>query len=382
MTDRTTQVVDQASPAGAAPTTADRGSGARARVRRLVPRTRVARLVAIAVVALLLVGAGGAFAWWRLTALPADAALRVGDTVVTVDQLDARMQTLQALYGVTPPTDPAALDTFRRNAAKSVALSTVLDQQAAVQGIVIADKKARDALDRYVATQFGAGGHDAFVKALGVVGTSEAAVLAEVTRQLALAALMDKVIGTVTVSDADLHTAFDQRRDQLGQPEQRTLRHIVVGTAAQADAVLAQLRSGTPFEKVAAQQSQDASTRDSGGVLGTLSRAQLEPAFGDAAFAAAPGQPFGPVQTDKGFYVGRVDKVVAAKPAVFDQVEQQLRQTLQTEQALARWRGWLGDRLADADVQYADDYRPADPGLPADPTQPLPQGSPLPAAPR
>lgn len=215
-----------------------------------------------------------------------------------------------------------------------------------------------------------------------MVGGSEQAVLAEVSRQLALSALMDKVISAVAVSDADLHTAFDQRRDQLGQPEQRTLRHIVVGTAAQADAVLAQLRAGAPFETVAAQQSQDASTRASGGVLGTLARAQLEPAFGDAAFAAAPGQPFGPVRTDKGFYVGRVDAVVPAKPAVFEQVEQPLRQTLQTEQALSRWRGWLSDRLADAHVEYADDYRPADPGLLADPVQPLPAPAPPPAAPR
>ncbi|MGH3451302.1 MAG: hypothetical protein ACRDQW_11380 [Haloechinothrix sp.] len=44
----------------------------------------------------------------------------------------------------------------------------------------------------------------------------------------------------------------------------------------------------------------------------------------------------------------------------------------QAEASLAAWRSWLGKRIADADVRYADAYRPTDPDAPPEtaPTDP------------
>lgn len=354
------------------------GPSVLARALALLPASTAGRIVAAGLVACLLAGGTAGVLWWQGGSLPPDSAFAVAGEVVTVDELDARVQTLGALYGVEAPTDPAALDGFRRDAAKSVAMSTVLDRAAAELGIVIADKRVRDTLDRYVAQQFGPAGRDGFVQALGVVGTSEPAVLDEVRRQLAVSDLMDQVIGEVTVDDARLRAAFDERRETLGSPERRTMRFVVVGSAADAASALAELQAGLPFEQVAAQRSLDTGTRDTGGVLGEVSHADLDPQVADATFAAPVGTPFGPVQTELGFYVGRVDAVSAAQPAVFDQVADQLREILRTEEALARWRTWLTGRLADADVDYADDFRPADPGLSTDGSTGIPPALPAP----
>lgn len=324
------------------------------------------RIVTLVVVAVVLLGAVGSLAWWRLTALPDGAALETGDVVVSTAELDHRVQTLRALYGVEPPADPPAHDAFLRDAAKSVALSTVLDKAAADRQIVIADKEADDVLNRFVAQAYGPGGRDAFVRALGTAGTSEPAVLDEIKRQLAVSRLTDQVVGDVTVQDDELRGLFDQRRNELATPEKRTLRHIVVDSEQDARSVLDALRAGTPFEALAAQKSLDASTKGNGGTLGAASRDQLDRAFADAAFAAKPGAPFGPVQTENGWHVGRVDSVTAPVPAQFDQVKEPFRQKVQAERATERWRGWLAGTLHDADVQYADQYRPADPeALPA-----------------
>lgn len=352
------------------------------RKRRIDPRALVVRalgtgkrkIISLVVLAALLLAAAGGVAWWRLSALPKDAAFAVGNTVVTIDQLDSRVQTLQALYGVQPPTEPNKLDSFRRDAAKSVALSTVLDQETANRGIVISDKEAGDVLNRFVESQFGPGGRDAFLKTLGTVGTSEAAVIDEIKRQLAVSRLTDQVVGTVSISDDDLKAAFEARKNDLGTPETRSLRHIVVDTEQQAKDVVAALNAGTPFEQLAAERSLDASTKNAGGNLGQARRDQLDPAFGDPAFAAAQGAVFGPVQTQRGWYVGRVDAITPPVPAEFDQVSSSLRQTLEGEQALDRWRTWLTDTFDGADVRYAADYRPADPSA-------LPDGA-NPAAPK
>ncbi|MDN5747984.1 MAG: peptidyl-prolyl cis-trans isomerase [Pseudonocardia sp.] len=351
-----------------------------ARSRLRLPRTWAGRAAAAAVV-VLLVAAGGGAVWWQSTALPADAAFRLDGRVVTVEQLDQRVTALRALYGVTAPEDPAGADAFRRDVAKSIVISDILDQEALARGVVVADKQVADARDRYIEEQFGPGGRDAFVRALGNVGTSEDAVLDEIRRQMTVRLLMRDVVGTIVVTDEELRAAYTERQDTLGTPERRTLRNIVVETEEQARAVVDELRAGAPFEQVAAARSRDQSTRDAGGVLGDLARAELEGPVGDAAFAVAPGELYGPVQGQFGWNVGRVDAVTPFVPASFDQVADGLRQALEVERGMSVWQDWIAQQVRDADVVYADDYRPADPDAPLPfgaPEAPAPAGGAVP----
>jgi peptidyl-prolyl cis-trans isomerase C len=331
------------------------------RRRRLrIPAGRRGRIVAAVLVLCVLAGAG-TLAWWQITALPADAAFRLDGQVTTVDQLDQRIDALRALYGVEEPQDPAKADGFRRDVAKSVALSDILDKAAADKQVVVADKQVSDTLDRYVEQQFGAGGHDAFVQALGNVGTSESAVRDEIRRQLTVSALMTQVVGTVTVTDDDVKVAYEQRKSTLGTPEKRSLRNIVVKDQQAAQSVLDQLKAGTPIEQLAAADSLDASTKDKGGSIGAVGRTDLEQPVGDAAFGVPVGQPYGPVQGAHGWNVGRVDAITPFVPATFDQVSAGLRQALKVERSLKIWQDWLAQQIRAAGVQYAAAYRPADP---------------------
>ncbi|WP_435581938.1 peptidylprolyl isomerase [Amycolatopsis thermoflava] len=344
-----------------------------------LPRSRRGRIMTSLVLVVLLSGAG--LAWWSVRAddLPDDAVFAYDGQIETVAQLEERLRTLTALYGVQPPDqqDAAKSDAFRRDTAKAVAVGMVLDRAARDRGIVIGDKAARDVLTRFISQQIGEGpeARSKFVQALGTTGTSEDAVLDEIKRQLAVSQLFDSVTRGSSISDGEVADAFEKRKAQLDTPERRQLSNIVVKTKEEADQVLADLGAGTPFETLVAQRSLDGSTRDNGGDLGQVTVAQLEDGYAKAAFAAPVGGLFGPVQTAHGWNVGRVRQVLPPQPAVFDQVKEQLKQQLTLEKALATWRGWLGAQLADANVRYADAYRPADP---AAPPQEAPGWSPAP----
>jgi peptidyl-prolyl cis-trans isomerase C len=326
----------------------------------LAPAGRRARVAAL-VFTLLSIGAGTAVALDRIAAVPAGAAFRVGDTVVTEARLGERVNLLGALYGVTPPSEPDRLDQFRRDTAKAVAISEVLDGAARAKGIVIADKTANDRLDQLIETSYPLG-RDAFVRQLGSIGVSQADVVAEVKRQLANTQLLDQVTGDVpTPTDAEVAQAYQQRRAEMVIPERRHLRNIVVAERAQADQVRAQLAGGADFAAVAGQVSLDDSTKGKGGDLGTLTRDQLEAGYADVAFAAAPNSVFGPVQTQHGWNVGRVLEVAAAVPLTEDQVREQLRASLLDQRKQRAWDSWLREELRSAHVRYADAYRPADP---------------------
>jgi len=322
-------------------------------------------LVAVALVALV-AGAGTAYALsHKGGGCPAKGdAIKVEGTRISNEEFQRRLELLRALYDVRPPTDPAKLASFRGDAAKGMAVATLVAHDVGARKLQAADKTVRDRLDRFIAQKYPDGGRNQFIQALGNYGVSETDVLNEFRRIIETQALFKAVTGDIKVSEDDVSKAFDQRKDQLAVPEKRHLRHLVVKTEDEAKQALARIKGPETFEAVAKDVSLDTSTKDQGGDLGTVTKAQLDPAFGSAAFGAAKGGTFGPVQTKNGWHVGLVEDVTPGHAVTLAEVHDSLRDTLVAEASLAKWRGYLAERIKNADACYAKDNRPADPKAP------------------
>lgn len=319
------------------------------------------RVVTALLGALVVVGALAHITVDRVTALPADAVLRANGAVVTEQEFAQRLDIMKALYGLRIPADGPERELFDRNVAKAIAVSLILDQAAAERGVVVSEKETQDRLAKITEANF-AQGRAAFVRTLAAVGVSEQDVLAELGRQMTSARLLDQVTADVPlVTEADVRQAYTEQEQDLVTPEQRHLRNIVVDTRERADQVLAQARSGADFAALAAEYSLDGSTKAAGGDLGFVAAGQLEKSYADAAYAAAAGEFFGPVQTQYGWNVGQVLEVRPAEKLTFEQAGERLRTDLENERRLEVWRAFFGDRIEEADVDYADAYRPSDP---------------------
>ena len=111
------------------------------------------------------------------------------------------------------------------------------------------------------------------------------------------------------------------------QPEDEArARHILVATREDAEAVIAELEGGKPFEVLAMEKSIDPSAAQNGGDLGFFQRGRMVAPFEDAAFALEPGQLSEPVETQFGWHVIRLDEVRQSAPPPFEQIEAQLQQ--------------------------------------------------------
>ncbi len=326
-------------------------------------------LAAVALVALL-AGAGTAVALGSRggSSCPGKGnALKVEGTTVSAAEYSRRIELLRALYDVRPPTEEAKLTAFRGDAAKGMAVAVLVAHDVAKRNLQTADKTVRDGLDRFIAQRYPEGGRNQFVQALGNSGLSEDDVLGEFRRLLETRSLFQAVTADVKVSEEDVTKAFGERKDQLAVPERRHLRHLVLKTEAEAKQALARINGPETFEAVAKDISLDTSTKDQGGDLGTVSQAQLDPAFGTAAFEAGKGKTFGPVQTKNGWHVGLVEDVTAGHPVTLAEVHDALRDSLVAELRLTKWRSFLAGRIKDADACYAKGNQPADPkAAPAD----------------
>jgi peptidyl-prolyl cis-trans isomerase D len=133
------------------------------------------------------------------------------------------------------------------------------------------------------------------------------------------------VAAFVVASDARLQQAYRDAAARFDQPAKVRARHILVKVAAGAaagveeaarkkiDAAAARLQKGEDFAAVAAQVSEDASTKARGGDLGFVTEGLVEKPFADAAFALAKGQVSAPVRTAAGWHLIRAEEVVAAR---------------------------------------------------------------------
>lgn len=340
-----------------------RGLTAIRRQPLLVPRGR-ARLASLVLGSVVLAGATTQVGIAWSTALPDNAVFRAGDTVVTEDEFQQRIDVLEALYVLKPPKQGPQLDQFHKAAAKSVAVSLVLDRAAQERGIVIADKQARDALNKIIEEQL-RGGRQDFVRFLGSRGIAERDVLDEFQQQLATSKLFEQVTGDIQpVTDKEVRQAYKDRKKDMVTPEKRHLRNIVVDSRSKAKRLLQQARGGADFATLAKQHSLDESTKNSGGDLGNLTADQLGKQYARAAFEAGENAIFGPVKNQHGWNIGQVLQVTPAKPLSFAEVKKQLEAELNNKRKLDSWRTWLGNQITAADVEYADKYRPDNPDAP------------------
>ncbi len=145
------------------------------------------------------------------------------------------------------------------------------------------------------------------------------------------------------VTDADLHAAYEKNKARLTVPERRHAHHILItgkddaSALALAQQVLEQARSGKDFGALAKQYSQDPGSAKDGGDLQWAERGAFDPAFADALFGMKVGEIKGPVKTQYGYHIIRLDEVQAGKGKSFEEARADLDAQLRRDRATDRF---------------------------------------------
>jgi peptidyl-prolyl cis-trans isomerase C len=139
--------------------------------------------------------------------------------------------------------------------------------------------------------------------------------------------LMEMLLNDVTKTaqtEAEMKKLYDESVAKIQPEEEVRARHILVKSEAEAKDVLAKLKGGADFEKLAREISIDPSAKTNGGDLEYFTKGQMVGEFSEAAFKLNKGQISEPVKTQFGFHIIKVEdkrqKPVPAYDAVKDQV--------------------------------------------------------------
>lgn len=207
-------------------------------------------------------------------ATPGSAIPSGGDALARLDDSVVTQKHFEAVLSRFPPEQVAALSgPAKAELLQQLAIEQALYEQAIASGIY----------------------EDPAVKVQLAIATRQA---------LAEAYLRDKVEGQVT----DVIVAQRYREALAGQtrPEVRA-RHILVETEEKAQQMLAEIEGGADFAALAEEHSMDPSAKGRGGDLDWFHAGMMVGAFSDAAFAAEKGEVVGPVRTQFGFHVIKVE---------------------------------------------------------------------------
>lgn len=153
-------------------------------------------------------------------------------------------------------------------------------------------------------------------------------MLENVVRDIKARMAMNMIMNSVEVTDADAEAFYNLDPENFQKPETVSAKHILVDNEDACRASLIVIQNGMKsFEEVAKETSTCPSGQE-GGDLGEFGRGQMVKEFEDAAFEAEIGAVIGPVKTQFGYHLIKVEAKNEARQFTFDEVKEQIKKTL------------------------------------------------------
>ncbi len=137
----------------------------------------------------------------------------------------------------------------------------------------------------------------------------------------------------VTVSQEEMEAYYDAHIEEYTEPEVVRARHILVSSEAQCTELLETISSGKMTFEACAKEYSTCPSGNNGGDLGEFARGDMVKEFEDAAFDAKIGFVFGPVRTQFGYHLIKVEEKRAEYKIPLVDVEHEVEKKAKEEKA-------------------------------------------------
>lgn len=143
----------------------------------------------------------------------------------------------------------------------------------------------------------------------------------------------EKAEAGVTVTEDDLKDYYAQNKERFESPERRHARHILITTGEGVDDAAAEKKAtqlatsakgGADFAQLAKDNSKDPGSAAQGGDLGWAQRGMFVGPFEEALFSMTPGEIRGPIKTQFGYHIIRLEEVEAGQVQSFESVRSEI----------------------------------------------------------
>ncbi len=153
------------------------------------------------------------------------------------------------------------------------------------------------------------------------------------------------------VADSEMKRYYREHQDRFAYPEEYQLSQILIKprtpddlavAQGRAEALLAALKQGEPFEDLALRFS-DGADASRGGRLGLVRQGELIPALEQALTSLQVGQVTGIVETGEGLHIVRVDDKKPRQFRPFEQVKAEIQSLVFQQKTEDQYQIWMAD---------------------------------------
>lgn len=251
----------------------------------------------------------------------------VGDTVILYTEILESLLQAQSQGDTLPPAGTPAFDSLMKSTLNNLVDQMVLLQRAQEEDVSIVEDVVESETDRRFREVRGSfPSATAFEQAIQQSGRTlvqyRLYLRSQVRAQLMINQFIQQRRGNlppVTVTDEEVREWFEENWAGQVQPPTITFEQVVIRPTPSEEAekeaqeraleALREIRSGMDFGVAARQYSEDPVNRGQGGDLGWVKRSEIDPEFARAAWSARTGTPIGPVRTQFGYHVIKVENV-------------------------------------------------------------------------
>lgn len=221
----------------------------------------------------------------------------------------------------------------------------IIEMEAKKEKVTISDKEKEEELKNLKESY---GGEEGFKAALEQSGVTEAGIAEDIEKYLKTEKLLEP---RIDLKEDEIKAYFEENKDQFAQQEQVKASHILVEDEATAKEVKSKLDKGEEFADLAKEYSTDASNAESGGELGYFGKGEMEAAFEEAAFSLKANEISGPVKTDYGYHIIKVEDKKEAKEAVYEDSKEAAKKALFDERMQTEYYNWLEEKKEEYKIE-------------------------------
>lgn len=234
----------------------------------------------------------------------------------------------------------------------------LIKQEVAKQKVVVTSKEVDDFLADIVKKQFPS--QEEFEGYLAQQGMTLELVKKQMETQLQLKKIFEPQI---KVTDEDVKKYFDENQaSYVATPEQVQVAHILVKTQEEADAIIAELKTGADFATLAKEKSIEPAAKESGGDLGppfAATGSQFDPDFVAGAFSVGKGEITKAIKTQFGFHVIKVNDRIPAVAITLESKKEEIKDQLTDQQMGTLIGPWIQGLKDKAGIKPAESAAPA-----------------------
>ena len=141
---------------------------------------------------------------------------------------------------------------------------------------------------------------------------------------------MKQLFDSVKVTDEEVKDYYEANKSQFKKGATVHAKHILTDSEEKCNQILESIVSGEKVFEDAAKEFSTCPSGQRGGDLGEFGKGQMVKEFEDAAFAAEIGHVVGPVKTQFGYHLIKVEEKDAAESS-FDEVKEQIKSQLKQQ---------------------------------------------------